>query len=131
MIRVPSPLDESTEKYVKETMDCGFAVHKTLGPGFLELAYKNAFCLELIAQRIPFECEKSVTVQYRDRPVAVHRLDLVVRGCVIVELKAVKTLKRVHEAQVLAYLKASRFPVGLLMNFGGATLREGLRRIIL
>ena len=47
------------------------------------------------------------------------------------ELKAVKTLKRVHEAQVLAYLKASRLPVALLMNFGGATLKEGLRRIIL
>ena len=71
------------------------------------------------------------SVRYRDRPVATHRLDLVVRGCVVVELKAVKMLKRVHEAQVLAYLKASRFPVGLLMNFGGATLKEGFRRIIL
>ena len=82
-------------------------------------------------QKIPFECEKVVTVHYRDRPVALHRLDLVVRGCVVVELKAVKLLKRVHEAQVLAYLKASQLPVGLLMNFGGATLKEGFRRIIL
>jgi GxxExxY protein len=108
MIRVPSPLDDRTERYVKETMDCGYAVHKALGPGFLELAYRNAFCLELSAQNIPFECEKSVTLQYRGQPVAVHRLDLIVRGCVVVELKAVKILKRVHEAQVLAYLKASR-----------------------
>lgn len=131
MIRVPSPLDEQTEKYVKETMDCGYAVHKALGPGFLEPTYRNAFCVELLAQQIPFECEKSITVQYRGRPVAVHRLDLVVRGCIVVELKAVKMLKRVHEAQVLAYLKASRLPVGLLMNFGGATLKEGFRRIIL
>jgi GxxExxY protein len=68
-------------------MDCGYAVHKALGPGFLEPTCKNAFCLELAAQNIPFECEKSVTVRYRDRPVAAHRLDLVVRGCVIVELK--------------------------------------------
>lgn len=131
MIRVPSPLDEQTEKYVKETMDCGYAVHKALGPGFLEPTYKNAFCLELAAQNIPFECEKSVTVRYRDRPVATYRLDLVVRGCVVVELKAVKMLKRVHQAQVLAYLKASRHPVGLLMNFGGNTLKDGFRRIIL
>ena len=131
MIRVPSPLDEQTEKCVKETMDCGYTVHKALGPGFLEPTYKNAFCLELAVQNIPFECEKSVTVRYRDRPVATHRLDLVVRGCVVVELKAVKMLKRVHEAQVLAYLKASRLPVGLLMNFGGNTLKEGFRRIIL
>ena len=131
MIRVPSPLDEQTEKYVKETMDCGYAVHKALGPGFLEPTYRNAFCVELLAQQIPFECEKSITVRYRDRPVATHRLDLVVRGCIVVELKAVKVLKRVHEAQVLAYLKASRLPVGLLMNFGGATLKEGFRRIVL
>jgi GxxExxY protein len=131
MIRVPSPLDEQTEIYVKEAMDCGYAVHKALGPGFLEAAYKNAFCLELSARRIAFECERSVTVQYRGRPIAVHRLDLVVRDCIVVELKAVRLLKRLHEAQVLAYLKASKLPVGLLMNFGGATLKEGFRRIIL
>jgi GxxExxY protein len=131
MIRIPSPLDEETEKYVKETIDCGYAVHKALGPGFLEPTYKNAFCLELSAQKIPFECEKAVTVVYRDRPIATHRLDLVVRGCIVVELKAVKMLKQVHEAQVLAYLKASQLPVGLLMNFGGARLKEGFRRIIL
>jgi len=131
MIRVPSPLDDETEKYVKATMDCGYAVHKALGPGFLESTYQNAFCVELVAQQVPFECQRSITVEYRGRPVAVHRLDLVVHGCIVVELKAVKTLERVHEAQVLAYLKASKLPVGLLMNFGGATLKEGFRRIIL
>jgi GxxExxY protein len=131
MIRVPSPLDEQTEQYLKQTMDCGFAVHKALGPGFFEPTYQNAFCLELTAQNIPFECQKTVTVYYRDRPVAVHRLDLVVRGCIVVEVKAVKALKKVHEAQVLAYLKASQIPVGLLMNFGGPLLKDGLRRIVL
>ena len=131
MIRAPSPLDEQTEKYVKEAIDCGFAVHRALGPGFFESTYRNAFRVELLAGSIPFECERTFTVHYRGRPVAVHRLDLVVRGCVVVELKAVKMLKRVHEAQVLAYLKASRLPVALLMNFGGATLKEGLRRIVL
>jgi GxxExxY protein len=131
MIRVISPLDGETEKCIRETMDCGYAVHKALGPGFLEPTYKNAFCLELTEQGIPFECEKRITVRYRDRPIASHRLDLVVRGCVVVELKAVKMLKHIHEAQVLAYLKASRIPVGLLMNFGGARLKDGFKRIIL
>ena len=60
-----------------------------------------------------------------------HRVDLIVRGRVVVELKAVKMLKCVHEAQTLAYLKSSKLPVALLMNFGGATLKEGLRRIVL
>src|SRR5215204_1301090 len=112
MIRLPSPLDDRTEKYVKETMDCAFAVHRALGPGFFELAYRNAFCLELQLADIPFECEKAFTVRYRDHPVAVHRVDLIVRGAVLVELKAVKMLRRAHEAQVLAYLKASHCPVG-------------------
>ena len=131
MIRVPSPLDDETEAYVFETMECGFAVHKEIGPGYGELIYENAFCVELADRKIPFECQKTVVVTYRGKPVGSHRLDLVVRGRVVVEVKAVKTLERVHNAQVLAYLKSSRLPVGLLMNFGGATLKEGLRRIIL
>jgi len=68
---------------------------------------------------------------YRDRPVGIHRLDLIVRERVVVGLKAVRLLKRVHDAQVLAYLKASRLHVALLMNSGGATLKEGLRRFVL
>lgn len=131
MLRVTSPLDDETEKYVFETMACGFAVHKAIGPGYGEKIYKNAFCVELLERKIPFECEKAFVVKYHDRPVGTHRLDLVVRGRVVVELKAVKMLKRVHEAQVIAYLKASSHPVAMLMNFGGATLKEGLKRIVL
>ena len=131
MIRLPSRLDDETEKTVFETMACGFAIHKAIGPGYGESIYKNAFCVELLSRNMPFECEKSFVVKYRDRPVGTHRLDLIVRGSVVVEFKAVKTSKRVHEAQVLAYLKASRLRVALLMNFGGATLKEGLRRIVL
>ena len=131
MIRLPSRLDDETEEYIFETMACGFAVHKAIGPGYGELIYRNAFCVELLARKIPFETEKPFVVTYRDKPVGTHRLDLIIRGRVLVELKAVKMLKRVHEAQVLAYLKASRLPVALLMNFGGATLKEGLKRIVL
>jgi GxxExxY protein len=76
-------------------------------------------------------CEKPFVVKYRERPVSTHRVDLVVRNRLIVELKAVRILERVHEAQVLSYLKASQLPAALLMNFGGATLKEGLRRVIL
>jgi GxxExxY protein len=131
MIRVPSPLDDETEGYVFETMECGLAVHKEIGPGFGEVIYENAFRVELAARKIPFECQKTVVVTYRGTPVGSHRLDLIVRGRVVVEVKAVRAPEKVHAAQVLAYLKSSRLPVGLLMNFGGATLREGIRRIIL
>jgi GxxExxY protein len=130
VIRVPSRLDDATEGYVSEAMDCGFAVHREIGPGYDEKIYENAFCIELLARRIPFECERRLVVKYRDKPVGLHKLDLIVRGKVLVELKAVKTLERFHEAQVVAYLKSSELPVALLMNFGGATLKEGLRRIV-
>lgn len=131
MLRVASRLDDETEQYVFETMSCGFAVHKAIGPGYGERIYKNAFCVELLERKIPFECETPFVVKYRGRPVGTHKMDLIVRGRVLVELKAVKSLKRAHEAQVLAYLKVSRLPIALLMNFGGATLKEGLQRIVL
>ena len=111
-------------------MECGFAVHKAIGPGYNESIYRNAFCVELSDRNIPFEREKAFVVRYRGQPVGTHRLDLVVRGRVVIEFKALRILERAHEAQVLAYLKASELPVALLMNFGGATLKEGLKRIV-
>ena len=131
MMRLPSRLDDETEEYVSEAMDCGFTVHREVGPGYGEPIYANALCLELLERKIPFEREKSFVVTYRDKPVGVHRLDFVVCERVIIEVKAVKALERVHEAQVLAYLKASKLPVALLMSFGGATLKEGLKRFVL
>jgi GxxExxY protein len=131
MLRNFSPLDDETEKYVAEVIDCGVIVHRVLGPGFIEPTYLNAMCLEFVSRGIPFETEKRYVVTYRNRPVALHRCDLVVRGRVLIELKAVSVLEPVHHAQVLAYLKASKLRVGLLMNFGGVTLKAGLRRIIL
>ena len=131
MIRLPSRLDDETERDVFETMACGFAVHKAIGPGYGESIYRRAFCIELSSRNMPYDCEKSFGVTYRDHLVGTHRLDLIVRGRVVVELKAVKMLQPVHEAQVLAYLKASGLPIALLMNFGGTTLKEGLKRIVL
>ena len=130
MIRSNSWLDEETEGYVAEAIDCGFAVHRELGPGYMESVYTKAMCLELAARSVPFECERVFTVTYRGKCVGTHRLDLVIRGCIVVELKAVKTLERIHQAQLMAYLKASHIRVGLLMNFGSPTFKEGIQRIV-
>lgn len=131
MIRLPTPLDEETESQIEAIIGCAIRVHRELSPGFLEGAYRNAVCLELAFHNLPFECEKSVVVAYQGVAVAHHRVDLVVCESVIVELKAVKCLEEVHHAQVLSYLKATGLRVGLLMNFGGPTLRSGLKRIVL
>ena len=130
MLKVSSPLDEATEAHITEVIDCGFVVHRDLGPGYTELTYANAMALELTARSIPFSSQTVFTVRYRDVPVNIHRLDLVVRNCIVVELKAVKALEPIHRAQLMTYLKASKIRAGLLMNFAGATFKEGLQRVV-
>ncbi len=88
-------------------------------------------CVELRARNIPFEREKVVTVKYRDEPVGIHRLDFLIWDSIVVELKAVKAIEPVHQAQIMAYMKASSIRVGLLMNFCGATFKEGTKRVVL
>jgi GxxExxY protein len=131
MMRLPGPLDKETECEVETVIGCAIEVHRTLGPGFLESIYRNALCLELAANGISFELEKPVVVKYRDVAVAIHRIDLVVRSKVIVELKSVSYLQPIHHAQLLSYLRATGMRVGLLMNFGASTLRAGLKRVVL
>jgi GxxExxY protein len=130
MLRIQSTLDDTTEARVSTIIECGITVHRTLGPGFVESVYHNALCLELESRAIPFETERSVVVRYREA-VGVHRMDLVVYETIVVELKAVKSLDVSHHAQILSYLRATGCRVGLLMNFGGATLAQGLRRVVL
>ena len=131
MIRIQSTLDDKTEQQVATVIDCALSVHRVLGPGFIESVYHNALCLEFDSRSIPFETERSVVIRYREKPVGLHRLDLVAYGAIVVELKAVKCLEPAHRAQILSYLKATGYRVGLLMNFGGATLGQGLRRVVL
>ena len=125
------PLPEATELLLSALVDAGIAVHKELGPGFVEVVYRNAMCLELANRQLPFEVEKAFTVKYRDQPVAMQRVDIVVDSQVILELKAVGSLSEIHQAQLLSYLRATGLRAGLLMNFGGVTLRAGLRRVVL
>ena len=130
MLKISSPLDEVTEAYITEIIDCGFVVHREIGPGYTESTYSNAMCVELGARKIPYACQTVFTVKYRDVPVGTHRLDLVIRNCIVVELKAVKSFEPFHRAQLMAYLKASKIRAGLLMNFAGATFKEGVKRVI-
>jgi len=131
MLRIRSNLDTTTESYITEVIDCGFVIHRDVGPGFMEPLYSNAMGMELRTRGIPFEREKVITVTYRDQPVGVYRLDLIVRGCIVVELKAVKALEPVHQAQLMAYMKATGIRVGLLMNFCGATFKDNIKRIVI
>ena len=105
-------------------------VHRILGPGYLESVYEEALALEFALRQIPFERQKPVSVIYKGHSVGASRLDFLVDGCLIVELKAVDALAPVHQAQVISYLKATGLHLGLLMNFNVSILKDGVRRMV-
>jgi GxxExxY protein len=131
MLRVPSRLPTESEELVTRVIGCCIAVHRSLGPGLLEGIYSRAICLELTAARIPFERELEIPVSYRDQLLCVQRLDVVVDGQIVLEVKSVERLAPVHHAQLLSYLRVSKLKIGILANFNVPVLQDGLRRIVL
>lgn len=116
----------TTEQIIGAAID----VHRALGPGLLESAYEACLVWELQARGVRFARQVALPVEYRGKLLEVgYRMDLVVEDCVIVELKAVEHLTPLHDAQMLTYLKLSRIPLGLLINFNVSLLRDGVRRI--
>ena len=100
-------------------------VHRVLGPGFLEAVYQEAFARELALRGVPFRAECEIPVLYKgERLTTTYRADFVCFDSVIVELKAIKQLTIIEEAQLLNYLKASGFRVGMLFNFGAMSLQH-------
>jgi GxxExxY protein len=108
------------------------AVHKALGPGLLESAYEACLAFELSERGLKVERQKALPVRYREIDLDCgYRIDLLLDGKVIVEVKAVERLNPVHEAQLLSYLKLSNCKVGLLINFNVRILKNGVRRLVL
>ncbi len=110
-------------------IEAALKVHKDLGPGFLESIYHKALCVALRHRNIRYEKEHDVHIFFEDEEVGIHRLDLTIDGAIVVELKAVETLEKVHFAQMKSYLKATSLRIGLLFNFNAPTLV--IKRIVL
>ena len=123
--------EEEVELLAYRVIGAALEVHKALGPGFLESVYEEALCIELESQNVPFERQYTVETSYKGRPIGVNRLDFVVGEALIVELKAVDAFSPIHTAQVLSYLKATGFTLGLLINFNVPVLKEGIKRVVL
>ncbi len=121
---------ERQEELVTRFIDAAIEVHRELGPGYDESVYENALVIEMKLRGIPFERQKSIEVFYKGTGVGEGRLDLFLDGEVVVELKAVDQLNEKHVAQVISYLKATKKPLGLLLNFHEFLLKKGLKRII-
>jgi GxxExxY protein len=119
--------DYREDKLMERIIECVIEVHKTLGPGFVESVYRRALVIELRARGLKVETEKEVIVTYKGHEAGRHRLDVLVEGARIVELKTVEALNKNHYAQLRSCMKATRLPVALLVNF--ATPMADYRRL--
>ena len=119
------------EELARLTIDCGFKIHKDLGPGLLESVYEAVLAAALARRGLKIDRQLPINIEYDGMVFAAgFRADLVVDDRLIVEVKSVERLAAVHGKQMLTYLRLLRQPLGLLMNFGGATFREGVRRVV-
>lgn len=130
MLRVESSLPDDLEKLVTTLIDCGYTVHRTLGPGFRERIYECAFCLELDSRGIKFASQKPIEVRYKQWTIPGQTVDLVVADAVVVELKSVPRLRLVHRLQVLSYVRTLGLRIGLVMNFNVALFKDGVKRVV-
>ncbi len=119
--------DRLTERIIGAAIE----VHRILGPGLLESIYEEALCHELTLQNIRFERQVAIDVIYKDHVIHGQRLDLLVEGEVVVEIKSLAKLPNVATAQVLSYLRATRLRRALIINFGEKRLIDGIKRISL
>ncbi len=115
------------EELSERLIGAAIEVHRALGPGFLESFYEEALCIELTALGIPFERQKTINITYRNQPIGSHRLDLLIDGRLVVELKALKEIETVHFSIVRSYVKASNASSGIILNF--STMPLTIKRV--
>ena len=106
-------------------------VHRNLGPGLLEEVYEAALAVEMNEQGIAFERQKHIPVDYKGHDVGHLRADFIVEERAIIEVKSVKALAPIHEAQLMTYLKVTKLKAGLLINFNEKVLTDGIKRIVM
>jgi len=121
-----------SDELSRSVIGCAIEVHRTLGPGLLESTFHQCHACELSEGQIPFHIEVPLPVRYKDVLLDCgYRIDLVVGGDLIVEVKCVETLLPIHQAQILTYMRLAKIPVGLLINFNVTKLQNGVNRFAL
>jgi GxxExxY protein len=128
--RKDSRVDNMTEDLAEEVLGAAIEVHRVLGPGLPEIAYRNALSHELTLRGIPHRVEAPVPILCKGLLVAQGSVDILVADRLVLELKAVEALNPIHKAQVLAYLQALKLQLGLLLNFNVEILRDGMKRVV-
>jgi iron complex transport system substrate-binding protein len=119
------------EQISGDVIDVALRLHRELGPGLLESVYEVILASKLAAMGYSVARQRPIDIEYDGlRFEAAFRIDLLVDDRLLVEIKSVERLTAVHGKQLLTYLRLTKQPVGLLINFGGETLKEGLRRVV-
>ena len=125
------PLKDITVSNWLRIISWAIEVHSTLGPGLLENVYEEALSYEFKLRDIVYERQKEITLKYKGKVVGKHRIDFMIEDKVIVELKAVKTVNKIYEAQLLTYLRAANKRIGLLINFNVELLKKDIKKLII
>lgn len=119
------------EAIAADAIDASLRIHRELGPGLLESVYEMVLAADLLRRGHRVERQVPVSFSFEDMTFdAAFRVDLLVERSLLLEIKSVERLNAAHAKQLLTYLRLTEQPLGLLINFGGATLREGLRRVV-
>lgn len=122
---------EDVDEFARAVIEAALEVHRALGPGYVESVYENALAFALSRREVPYARQVCVQITFKGHAVGETRLDLLVGGVLIVELKATDSLASVHVAQVISYLKATNLHLALLLNFNVCRLKDGgIRRVI-
>ena len=119
------------EAAASDVIDVSLRLHRELGPGLLESVYETVLAAKLTSLGYRVERQRSVSIDFEGLHFdAAFRIDLVIGNRLLVEIKSVERLNAAHAKQLLTYLRLTKQPLGLLINFGGETLKEGLRRVV-
>lgn len=124
-----SSTKQENDRITGEIIGAAIEVHRELGPGLLESIYEEALCIELALRGINFVRQADIDIVYKGRVLKGQRIDLIVEGEVIVELKSLSKLPDIAMAQTLSYLKATGLKRGLIINFGEKRLIDGVKRV--
>jgi GxxExxY protein len=125
------PSSDALNRITSTVIAAAIRVHKTLGPGLLESAYLACLCHEIASSGLRIETQKPISLMYRGILIdCAYRADLIVEKHVLVEVKAVDALAPIHSQQMYTYLRVIESPIGLLLNFGAATMKAGIKRVV-
>lgn len=122
-------MEDLRNELTSAVIGAAIEVHQTLGPGYLESGYEEALCVEFGRRSIPFDRQYAFALTYKDAQTGRGRLDLLINGQLVVELKAIEKPLPIRTAQVISYRKALDLKLGLILNFNTTVVKQGIKRV--